>query len=254
MSRLLRWPLPALLAWGGAWLLYLALLPRLGPVGALLAAGSCGALASLLADRWWRRAMVALGFPLSLALTGAAAVPAWAWLAPLVVLLLLYPVHAWRDAPLFPTPAGALLGLAQAAPLPPGARVLDAGCGLGDGLQALHAAYPQARLEGVEWSWPLALLCRLRCRRLARVRRGDLWADDWSGYQLVYVFQRPESMARVADKARREMAPGSWLVSLAFEAPGWVPAARLPAPAPQSVLWLYRISVDPAQANGNRTQ
>ena len=36
-------------------------------------------------------------------------------------LLLVYPLNAWRDAPIFPTPSGALQGLAAQLALPPGA-------------------------------------------------------------------------------------------------------------------------------------
>ena len=144
------------------------------------------------------------------------------WLAAWSVLGLLlaaYPLRAWRDAPLFPTPPDALDGLPAVLPLADGARVLDAGCGLGHGLRALHRAWPQARLEGVEWSWPLRLACALRCP-WARVRRGDMWAMSWQGCQVVYLFQRPESMARAWDKACADLAPGAWLVSLAFAVPG----------------------------------
>jgi hypothetical protein len=105
-------------------------------------------------------------------------------------------------------------------------------------LQALHAEDPAARLEGLEWSWPLALLCALRCR-FARVRRGDIWAADWSAYDLVYLFQRPESMARALDKAGRGLRPGAWLVSLEFEATGWRPQARLQNVEGKPV-WLYQ--------------
>ncbi|GAD22707.1 class I SAM-dependent methyltransferase [Acidovorax sp. MR-S7] len=233
------WPLPAVLAWAAAWLAFAGLRQAAPPAVAVLLACGVGVAGSVLAATWWRRALIALGFPLSLLLTGAAALPSWAWLLPLAVLLLVYPLNAWRDAPLFPTPRGALRGLDALAPLPPGAAVLDAGCGLGDGLLALRAAYPQARLHGLEWSWPLALLCRLRCP-WARVRRGDIWAADWSGYQLVYLFQRPESMARAAAKAQAEMMPGSWLVSLAFEVPGLRASAQLPAFAGQGV-WMYQM-------------
>lgn len=220
----LPWPAPALIAWAGAWALHALLLPRAGPLAALLAGCALGTLASLWGTRWWRRVLIALGFPLSLALTGAAALPAWAWLIPLVLLLAVYPLNAWRDAPLFPTPAGALQGLETLAPLPPGARVLDAGCGLGDGLRALRQAYPQAQLDGLERSWPLRWLCALRCP-WARVRQGDIWLADWGSYQLVYLFQRPESMTRALVKAG-EMAPGSWLVSLEFPLPGVAPQAQ----------------------------
>jgi hypothetical protein len=118
--------------------------------------------------------------------------------------------------------------------------VLDAGCGLGDGLRALRRAYPQARLEGVEWSWPLRFLCALRCP-WAQVRRGDMWRTDWSSYQLVYLFQRPESMARAAAKAQAEMASGSWLVSLEFAVPGVLPQAQLRLPGDR-VVWIYRFA------------
>lgn len=236
---MIPWPLPAVLVWAAAWLVFAGLRQVAPPLAAVLLACGVGVAGSLLAATWWRRGLIALGFPLSLVLTGVAALPAWAWLAPLAVLLLVYPLNAWRDAPLFPTPRGALQGLQLAALLPPGASVLDAGCGLGDGLLALRGAYPHARLYGLEWSRPLALLCRLRCP-WARVRRGDIWAEDWSAYQMVYVFQRPESMARAATKAQAEMAPGSWLVSLVFEAPGLAACARLPSFAGHEV-FVYRI-------------
>jgi SAM-dependent methyltransferase len=198
------WPLPALLTWAVAWGLFIAL----GAVG--LPASGFGAGLLLSAVLAWRgptrmrRLIMFAGFPLSVLAAGQVAIPPLAWLLPLALLALVYPMNAWRDAPVFPTPATALRGLADAAPLPPGARVLDAGCGLGDGLQALHAEYPDARLEGLEWSWPLAALCALRCR-FARVRRGDIWRADWSGMDLVYLFQRPESMPRALSKARAEM-------------------------------------------------
>ena len=239
----LPWPLPAVLVWAAAWLLFAGLRGSVPPLAAIGLACAVGVAGSLLAHGWWRRSLIALGFPLSAALGGAVALPAWGWLLPLALLLLVYPLNAWRDAPLFPTPPGALRGLQDLAPLPPGAAVLDAGCGLGDGLQALRTAYPQTRLHGVEWSWPLALACRLRCP-WAHVRRGDIWATDWSGYALVYVFQRPESMERVAAKARAEMAPGSWLVSLAFAVPGTRATAQLDSFAGH-VLWLYRLPLEP---------
>jgi hypothetical protein len=244
--RLLPWPLPALLAWAGAWLLYIVLLRSVPPVAALVAACLLGTAASLLGASWWRRALIALGFPLSLALTGMASLPGWAWLVPLALLLLVYPLNAWRDAPLFPTPHHALKALALQAPLPPGARVLDAGCGLGDGLIALRHVYPGAQLEGLEWSWPLRLACALRCP-WAKVRRGDMWQADWSGCQMVYLFQRPESMARAAAKAQAEMAAGTWLVSLEFAVPGLLPGAQLRAPGGR-VVWIYRLPLSAREA------
>jgi len=246
MNTLTRlWPLPAVLTWLLAWLVF-TVLQGLGasPLLAMGTASALGVAASLLGASWWRRVMIAMGFPLSLAVSGALALPAWAWLLPLLLLLLIYPLNAWRDAPLFPTPFHALKDLSAQAPLGPGALILDAGCGLGDGLKALHSAYPQARLVGLEWSWPLRAACALRCP-WARVRQGDIWQADWSGYDLVYLFQRPESMPRAAAKARAELKPGAWLVSLEFEATDLVAHTRLQSPDGRPV-WLYQMPPDKA--------
>lgn len=245
IPTLTHWPLPALLAWLLAWGVFIALaragLPAPWPL--LAGVGVC-----VLAWRWaqgaWRRALVLGGFLASALLTSGAALGGWnwAWLAALALLLALYPLRSWRDAPLYPTPRGALDALASAAPLPPGARVLDAGCGAGDGLLALARVYPQAELHGTEWSAPVALLARWRCRGLAQVRRGDMWADDWTGFALVYLFQRPESMPRAWAKAQAEMAAGAWLVSLEFAVPNAAAQAELATPAGKPV-WVYRIGV-----------
>lgn len=242
LERKLVWPMPALAAWAGAWFLFHALLQtEASPAIAFTLAASCAAACGWMSARPWRRVMVAAGFPVSLLLAGGMpVVPAWVWLLPLAVLALAYPAHAWRDAPVFPTPARALDDLAGLAPLPPHARVLDAGCGLGHGLRALRAAYPHARIEGIEWSWPLRLWTGLRCR-WARVNQGDMWRQGWHEHDLVYLFQRPESMPRAVAKARAEMRPGTWLVSLAFEAAELTPHAVLHTPGGRPV-WIYRMN------------
>ncbi|WP_255033771.1 trans-aconitate 2-methyltransferase [Rhodoferax sp. TH121] len=237
------WPLPAIVAWGLCWTLFRTVWEQgLALPWSLALASALGVVLSVWGVSWWRRALIAAGFPVSLALTlgmlGGSAVPAWAWLFPLALLLLVYPVNAWRDAPLFPTPRGALIDLSKRAPLPDKALVLDAGCGLGHGLQALRLAYPQAALHGLEWSWPLRALCALRCP-WARVRQGDIWQADWSAYDMVYLFQRPESMPRAVAKARAELRPGTWLVSLEFEAKELQPHAVERTPGGRMV-WLYQ--------------
>ncbi|MEG0316716.1 MAG: class I SAM-dependent methyltransferase [Comamonas sp.] len=219
----LIWPIPALLAWGLAWASFAVGQIWLPWWGALCVACTCALATSLWGRTWWRRVMIALGFPLSWMVLAAGSFPAWLWLLPLALLLLVYPINAWRDAPVFPTPKGALDGLAAHIALADGAHVLDAGCGAGDGLKALRSAWPQARIYGVEWSWPLRWLSALRCP-WAVVRRGDLWQSSWGDFELVYLFQRPESMSRAAVKSLGEMRPGSWLVSLNFPIPDVAPA------------------------------
>ena len=234
-----------------AWLLVWGLWAAANALGlpaavAFMIASAAGLGCAMPVAGRWRCALVALGFPLS-ALASGAAVPAWSWLLALAPLLLAYPLRAWSDAPFFPTPQRALEGLDKYVALAADARVLDAGCGLGHGLAALRRVWPQAQLHGIEWSRPLAALTALRCR-WARVVRGDMWASSWSGYGLVYLFQRPESMARAWAKAQAEMAPGSWLVSLEFAVTGVAPSAHLGAKKDRPV-WIYRIGA-PASNKG----
>ena len=66
-----------------------------------------------------------------------------------------------------------------------------------------------------------------------------MWAADWGGHALVYLFQRPESLPRAVAKARRELADGAWLASLEFEAAELEPQAVLRR-AGERPLWLYR--------------
>ncbi len=217
------------------------------PAAAAFAVGC--AVSGLLAWRCggaWRRLLAATGFPLVAWATAAPAVtaPGWSaawWLLPLVVLLMIYPVRAWRDAPLFPTPRDALAGLPDVVGTP--LRVLDAGSGLGHGLRALRAQWPDVQLHGVEWSPLLALWSALRLRldgTGAVVRQGDMWGKPWWAHDLVYLFQRPESMARAWAKAQQDMRPGTWLVSLEFPVPGVSPTATLQAPGRRTV-WIYRV-------------
>lgn len=231
--------MPALLAWAISWILYVSLLRvGLAPWLGVTLATVAGAVASAMASTQARRVAVAAGFPLSLLLSGAVALPAWAWLLPLAVVLLVYPMNAWRDAPLFPTPSAALSELPRKAPLAPGATILDAGCGLGHGLRALRAVFPEATLHGTEWSWPVRTAAGLLCP-WARVRQGDMWRDDWRRFDMVYLFQRPETMPRAVEKARAELRPGAYLVSLEFPATELEPDAVLNT-LPDKPVWIYR--------------
>lgn len=252
------WPLPALLSWGLSWCLWL-LLPMLGmpALWALALSVAVSALCAMLYRQIWRSLIVSVGWPLSLLLAHPSlVVPGWLWLTLLALLMTAYPLRAWRDAPWYPTPPGALAGVAaytgttgaDGRPI----RVLDAGCGTGAGLRALRQEFPAARLTGVEWSLPLWLLCRWRCRD-AEVRRGDMWAGSWADHEVVYLFQRPESMRPALDKAMREMRAGNWLVSLAFSHPTLAPVAYWSTASGRSV-WLYRIPGKPQRASTLRSR
>jgi len=193
--KLLIWPIPALLAWGSSWLIFAGLKHVGAPewVGLTVATFWGGILTSLATTKM-RRILILVGFPLSMwAASGALTMPPIGWLLLLGLIVVIYPRKAWKDAPLFPTPRRALRQLPEHITLLGGARILDAGSGLGDGLIALRDAYPRADLNGVEMSWPLRIISAIRCS-FATIRQGDIWMVDWRSYDMVYMFQRPESM------------------------------------------------------------
>lgn len=250
----LRWPLPAVLVWGLSWAVWLAM-AWLGStrLTALLAATFTGVVASVWGGTRTRRAIIALGFPLMWAAASGAwvVVPPWVWLLLLGLLLLLYPPSTWKDAPLFPTPPDAFEGLRDVVQLPLAGQVLDAGCGLGHGLMALERTYPDVHLHGVERSWPLSVVCRWRCR-FATVVQGDMWSDGWQRYDMVYLFQRPETMPRAMAKAAQELKAGAWLASLEFADPAWAPARVWNCPDGRP-LYLYHAPLQPKEHKQDTT-
>ena len=236
----LPWPLSAFFAWGICWLIHIGLL-RLGLSFyiAMLGGVLSGALLTRLAHTTTRRLIVLLGFPLSVMATSPNwDLPGWGWLLLAGLALLIYPYRAWGDAPLFPTPPDALRGLKDQLTTASKPKILDAGSGLGDGLIALRRAFPNAELHGIEMSWPLRIISSLRCP-WAHIQQGDIWAASWASYDIVYLFQRPETMPRAIEKARQEQRSGAWLISLEFEAQGLKPheVYRLENERP---VWVYR--------------
>ncbi|MBK7719263.1 MAG: hypothetical protein IPJ36_10360 [Simplicispira sp.] len=145
------WPLPALLAWGAAWVLYLMLGRHLPALWALLLACALPAAASPWAAGWRRARRVRGALRWRCCYTAPPLYDQSGW----------YRFCCWsipwarRDAPLFLTPHGALSELKTAVPLPVGARLLDAGCHPGDGLIALRPG-------------------RIRRRTLKRIERSRL--------------------------------------------------------------------------------
>ena len=242
-TKKLPWPLPAVLVWLVAWCVFYILQTIGFGFSCAFVVSICLSIAlSIAGSTWWRKGFIAFGFPVSaLLLTSSVALAdlhPWIWLIPLAVLLCIYPIRAWQDAPLFPTPTDTLKDLQHYAPLPARANIMDAGCGLGHGLKALRKAYPDAEITGIEWSWLLSLACRLRCP-WATIQRGDIWQIDWLSFDMVYLFQRPESMPRAIHKAIRDLKPGAWMVSLEFEAQALISTTQIQTSSGK-MLWLYQ--------------
>lgn len=165
---------------------------------------------------WWR--LINLAFVPMLWL-GLAAELDSRWFLAGFALLALTSLGAVRTrVPLYLSSDRAAAELARR--LPKDGHLLDLGCGLGGPLAKVAALRPDARLEGVEAAPLNWLIARIRLLRRADIRLGSLWDADLSECDLVYAYLSPAPMARLWDKARSEMKPGSLFVSNTFPVPG----------------------------------
>lgn len=168
---------------------------------------------------WWQAISLAFVPLLWLALQGDID-PAW-FLAGFALLALTSLGAVRTRVPLYLSSPRAAAALA--ARLPERARVLDLGCGLGGPLARLSALRPDAALSGVEAAPLNWLIARLRLHGRAQIRLGSIWDSDLSHHDVVYAYLSPAPMARLWQKARAEMRPGSLFVSNTFAVPGVEP-------------------------------
>lgn len=178
-------------------------------------------LASLSRQPPWWKAIHATFMPLAWAVAQLAIDPGWFLLA-FGVMLLIYRGALTGQVPLYLSGAATVGALAGLLAHRPAAHFLDLGAGLGSTLLPLARRYPETRFTGIE-NAPLTWFAGwLRSRGRAGIdwRWGDLWGIDLGQFDVVYAFLSPAPMPALWDKARREMKPGSLLISNSFPVPG----------------------------------
>lgn len=212
VAGLLAWALPALLH--GAWRL------------ALLQGIAAAIISRPLRQPAWWLPMHVLFAPALLAALWLH-LPAGFYLVAFIVLLLLFWGTVKGDAPLYLSSPAVVDAIAQIIQREQAASFAELGAGIGSVAVPLARRLPQLRIEAWERApLPWALLA-WRCRRMQNVdvSRSSFWDGDLSIHDVVYAFLSPLPMARLGEKVRREMPPGSLFVSSSFPAPGWAPEA-----------------------------
>lgn len=106
--------------------------------------------------------------------------------------------------------------MVELAEVSPGERAADLGSG--DGRVVIALAERGAEAHGYEVNPILVLISRRNIRRAgldhrAFIHWGNLWRSDLSGYALITVFQVGFIMGRLEEKLKRELAPGTRIVS-----------------------------------------
>ncbi|MCX9155938.1 class I SAM-dependent methyltransferase [Niveibacterium sp. 24ML] len=190
--------------------------------------GVFAALAAALmrADRWWLP--LHLVFLPGVVAAAGLGLPAWVWAAAFALLASVYWTSFRTQVPLFLSNRKTVATLSAA--LPDGAlTVLDVGSGTGSFVRAFARLRPDSQVHGIEAApAPAAIGAWLaRHQSNAHLSRGDFFAADWSGYDVVYAFLSPVPMAEVWAKACAQMRPGAVLISNSFAVPDVAPDGTL---------------------------
>jgi hypothetical protein len=131
-------------------------------------------------------------------------------------------------APFVPTDHRNVARMIEAAAIRPGEKFADLGSG--DGRIVIAAAQAGARAEGWEVNPYLWLLSKFNIWRAgvgdrATVHLESYWWRKFEDADVVSLFLINPQMKNMQDKLRREMKPGSRVVSYAFKFPDWKPSS-----------------------------
>jgi SAM-dependent methyltransferase len=132
----------------------------------------------------------------------------------------------------------------DAVPMTPDQLLVDLGCGDGRVLRAARRRYG-VRATGYElnpMAWFRARLSTLGDRDI-RVRRRNFFREDISAADAVFCYLYPDVMSDLAAKLRRELRPGTRVLSFNFPLPGLPPEQVI---RPEGTVWndpiyLYRL-------------
>ena len=203
-------------------------------------------LAFLSRQPWWWRMIHLLFMPAIWSTLQLQIDPAW-FLAAFVGMLLIYRGALSGQVPLYfsnRATVSALSELVEQRLGDAGGALADLGAGIGSTLITLSDRMPQVTCTGVEnapLTWLVGRVLAMGRPNLAW-RWEDLWQVELADYDIVYVFLSPAPMARLWDKAQREMLPGSLLISNSFPIPGLTPDGIIEVDClPPRPLYCYEI-------------
>ncbi|HET6346793.1 MAG TPA: class I SAM-dependent methyltransferase [Myxococcota bacterium] len=115
--------------------------------------------------------------------------------------------------------------------------VADVGAGLGVMAASMRRAAPRTQVWAIEGSLVICTLGRMltavhgrltgRARAPIAWSRADFMTCDLSACVGVFCYLYPGGMPALADKLRRELRPGAFVISNTFALPGWEPTRVL---------------------------
>ena len=139
-----------------------------------------------------------------------------------VLLMILY--FLFQGAIFVPTHKSKIAKILEFANIKPGHRACDLGSG--DGRLVIALAKAGATAHGYEINPFLVWWARHKIRQAglndsAFIHWKSFWGANLSAYDIVIVFGISHIMARLARKFRKELKPGSKIISFIFPLPDW---------------------------------
>lgn len=129
-------------------------------------------------------------------------------------------------APWVPTKRKDLKRIVSLVDLQDGQTFVDLGCGTGTTVFAIGKA-GKGKAVGIELSLPLYLYCKVK-QFLTRAKNvefrfGNAFKQDWSKFDLLYVFGMDSRMKKIKEKFFSQAKQGARLMSYAFQLEGVQP-------------------------------
>jgi len=132
-------------------------------------------------------------------------------------------------APFLPTHKQRIERALRLVKLRPGQKITDMGSG--DGRVLIACAKKGARAFGFEINPFLVWKARLNIKReglgdLAVCQWKSFWAQDFSSFDVVFVYGITHIMKKLEKKLQKELKPGAKVVSFIFSFPNWQPETK----------------------------
>lgn len=109
----------------------------------------------------------------------------------------------------------------------PKVTILELGSGWGSIAFPLAKKYPASSILGYENSAVPYIYSRLKnilySYENLKLFYGDFFKRDLSVADVVICYLYPGAMAKLSEKLKNELKPGSWVISNTFALPGWTP-------------------------------
>jgi len=149
-----------------------------------------------------------------------------------------------KGALFVPTSSVRIKTITEAVPMDTHETFMDLGCGHGQVLRYVHRKHG-LKATGFEVN-PLAftlsyLLCLFYPR--IKIKYGNFWKQDLSQTDIIFCYLFPDVMDRLGAKLRRELKPGSRVISCNFPLPHWRPVDILKPDSSRhnAPVYIYRL-------------